>query len=401
MNDASVSQGLLTETACRPYLSFVTETYPPEINGVARTVGEMVAGALARNIDVQLIRPWQRGEPQESNHKPGETLETVRIRGFSLPWYPDVRLGLPSSALLRTLWSRRRPDWVHIATEGPIGWSALSVANVMGIPVTTAFHTNFHTYAADYGLGFLYGPAFAYLRAFHNRAHCTLVPTKELSDSLRKLGITNTRVLPRGIDTHTFSPKHRSDGLRRSWGAAESTRVVLYVGRIAREKNLPSMIACFRKMQGGHPDTRLVLVGDGPLREELQGCNPDVVFCGSQTGHALAAHYASADMFLFASLTETFGNVTLEAMASGLAVVAFDYGAAREYIKDGYNGVLAPFGDMQRFTEVAISLIEQPGQLRWIGGNARFTVEPLGFDHMHTAFIRILHECTEESKSHA
>jgi glycosyltransferase involved in cell wall biosynthesis len=148
-------------------------------------------------------------------------------------------------------------------------------------------------------------------------------------------------VVPRGVDTETFSPSHRSASLRQAWGADEDTRVLLYVGRLAPEKNIKLVIQTYQNLKRQHKDIKLVLVGDGPMRDGLEKAHPDVIFAGFQTGASLASHYASADIFAFASQTETFGNVTLEAMASGLAVVAFDHAAAGELIQSGVNGMLA------------------------------------------------------------
>ena len=168
----------------------------------------------------------------------------------------------------------------------------------------------------------------AYLRHFHNRGVQTLIPTEELAGQLQALGFLRTQVLARGVDTTLFTQQRRDPSLRQRWGAEPTDPVLLYVGRLAAEKNLELAIHAFARIRQEQPSARLVLVGDGPLASRLQARYPDVIFPGMRIGADLAAHYASADLFLFPSLTETFGNVTLEAMASGLAVVAFDYAAA-------------------------------------------------------------------------
>src|SRR5690606_34409052 len=170
---------------------------------------------------------------------------------------------------------------------------------------------------------------------FHNGADATLVPTRELQAFLEGCGFRNVARLPRAVDTAAFSPRHRDDALRAQWGADCRAPVAIHVGRIATEKNLGLGVRAFRALQQLQPRARMVFVGDGPERERLARDNPDFVFCGVQRGEALARHFASADLFLFPSRSETFGNVTLEALASGVPTVAFDYGAAREHLRDG------------------------------------------------------------------
>jgi AbrB family looped-hinge helix DNA binding protein len=263
------------------------------------------------------------------------------VKGLPIPFYKQLRMGLPAKRELTRLWSRQRPDIVHIATEGPLGWSALQVAKKLKLPVSTDFRTNFHAYSQHYGIGWLSGAIMAYLKKFHNAAQATMVPTSQLQGELDKVGFKHLSVVPRGVDTDVFSPDHRNEALRSSWGADSTTRVLLYVGRLAPEKNLKLVIQTYNNLKRNHADIKLVLVGDGPMRAGLEKDNPEVIFAGFQTGASLAQHYASGDIFLFASQTETFGNVTLEAMASRLAIVAFHHAAAGELIQSGVNGMLA------------------------------------------------------------
>lgn len=333
-------------------VAMVTETYPPEINGVAMTLSRLVAGLQARGHEVQLIRPRQAPDVSAA---PGRS-NTVLMRGLPIPRYPHLRMGLPARRQLLSLWTVRRPDIVHIATEGPLGWSALQAARKLKLPVSSDFRTNFHAYSRHYGVGWLQKPIAAYLRKFHNLAHCTMVPTAELQAALDGLRFERLQVVARGIDTVAFHPVHRDPALRAQWGVADGDRVVLYVGRLAPEKNLSLLATAFSAMWAVDPRLKLVVVGDGPSRSELQVQCPTARLVGSQTGVALARHYASADLFLFPSLTETYGNVVPEALASGLAVVAFDHAAAGELIEHGHNGLLAPLGDEATFVRRACEL---------------------------------------------
>ena len=182
--------------------------------------------------------------------------------------------------------------------------------------------------------------------------------------------------LGRAVDTRAFHPGWRDPALRESWGAMDGTPVVIHVGRIAPEKNLPLAVRSFRLLQQARPDARFVWVGDGPARAELQAANPDFLFAGVQRGDALARHFASADLFCFPSLSETFGNVTLEAMASGSATVAFDYGAAREHLRNGLHGAAVDFGDEAGFVNALVATATGDG-LRHQGEAARRAVHHL------------------------
>lgn len=330
-------------------VAIVTETWPPEINGVALTVQSLALGLARLGHAVELLRPRQ---PEESADA-AAGLEQILLPGASLPRYPGLRFGLPAHGALQRHWSEQRPDALYIATEGPLGHSALAVARRLGVPACTGFHTRFDDFAAHYGLGFLTPAVFAWLRRFHNRAAATLVPTGELAAFLGDCGFSNVRLLRRAVDTALFDPSRRDEALRANWGAAPGDPVVVHVGRLAPEKNLELAVRAFHAIRERLPRAKFVVVGDGPMRAVLAERHPDLVFAGLRRGEDLARHYASGDLFLFPSLTETFGNVTLEALASGVPVVAFDYGAAHEHIHDGSAGSLVARGDEAAFVEAA------------------------------------------------
>ena len=299
-------------------IAVVTETYPPEINGVARTVGPMVEWLLARGHTIDLVRPRQRPEPPRAPHP---ALHEFLTGGAAVP-RSQVQVGFALPGTLAARWRAVRPDLVHVVTEGPLGWAAVSAAIALGIPVCSDFHTNFHSYAGHYGFGWMQGAVTAYLRWFHNRTASTLVPTEQLRAELEQLGLERLRIAGRGVDARLFDPARRSAELRRQWGCAGDELVVLSVGRLAPEKALDLFASAAKSMQAIDLRIRVVVVGDGPVRAPLERRNPGFHFAGARVGEDLAAHYASADVFLFPSTSETFGNVVLEAMASGLALLA-------------------------------------------------------------------------------
>ena len=378
-------------------IALVTETYPPEINGVAMTLGRQVDELQRRGHQIQLIRPKQ-GVFDVAVSNPH--LEEVLKPGVPIPRYAGLKLGLPAKAALVKLWRFKRPDLVHIATEGPLGWSALSAAQKLRLPVSTDFHTNFHSYSRHYGAGWLRRPILAYLRKFHNKACVTLVPTNAIREELQEHGYRNLEVVARGVDTELFHPDRRDAHLRASWGVLDNTPVVLYVGRLAAEKNLPLVFSAFNAMRQENQRVKLVLVGDGPELPTLKTRYPDAIFCGLRRDEDLARHYASADIFLFPSLTETFGNVTTEAMASGLAVVAYNYAAAEALIRHRINGLVAAPQDSTAFVREAVSLVTDPSQIKGIGRNAFQTALSISWPEVHDRFERVLQALVEKESNH-
>jgi glycosyltransferase involved in cell wall biosynthesis len=377
--------------------TIVTETYPPEVNGVALTVQGLERGLRARGHDVDVVRPRQLADATGLAANAHETL----VRSLPLPRYPDLRIGLPATRKLRKAWAEQRPDAIYVATEGPLGWSALRAARRLGIPAATGFHTRFDEYMRDYGAAFLQATALRWMRRFHNGADATLVPTHELRAFLQAQGFEKVVRLPRAVDTALFDPARRDAALRASWGVAADALAVIYVGRIAAEKNLSLAIAAFRELQQQQPGARYVWIGDGPLREQLQRDNPDFVFCGVQRDTMLARHFASGDLFLFPSHTETFGNVTLEAMASGVPTVAFDYGAAHEILRDGVHGATIADGDDAGFRAAVLRIGNDPALRSIMSMAAREAVASLHPEQVACDFDDILHDLALARRPHA
>ena len=334
-------------------LAIVTETFPPEINGVAQTFGVLARGLGHRGHAVTVYRPWRPDLPAAASHP---EFREVALPGLPLPGYPLLRFGLPLRYRLEARWRADPPSLVHVATEGPLGASAVTAARALRLPVTSSFHTNFHAYTRSYGLALLRGSALAWLRHVHNRTLCTFAPTAELCGELADLGFARLGVLSRGIDPKEFSPTRRSAALRAAWGAGDGEPVVLHVGRMAVEKNYPLLFRAYAAMHAANPRMRFVLVGDGPLRRALQAAHPEGIFTGFISRDQLARHYASADLYVHPSLTETYGNVLAEAMASGLAVAGFDYAAARQLVRHGENGLAVPCSQPEALVAAAVEL---------------------------------------------
>jgi glycosyltransferase involved in cell wall biosynthesis len=366
-------------------ISIVTETFAPDINGVATTWSYLIDGLVDNGHDVELVRPV----PQLST-SPKTPVREIGVPGVPLPFYTHLRFGLPVRKLLLQHWRHHRPDVVHIVTEGPLGWTSMSAALALGLPVSTSFHTNFHRYSHYYGYGWLGKPLLGYLRHFHNKAALTLVPTKAVGKELASHGFQRLAVLGRGVDAGLFSPKKRDAALRQSWGILEDDLAIVYVGRLAVEKNIPLALKTFATIQKLLPRAKMIIVGDGPMRQTILHQYPGIVYCGPQHGEALARHYASCDLLLFPSLSETYGIVILEAMASGLAVVAFDQGAAKEHIVDRKNGFLVPLGNEGQFVETAMMAAYHRQEFKCIGQAAHESTLEHSWKHIVNQFEKRL-----------
>jgi len=260
----------------------------------------------------------------------------VPLGSLPLPFYPEVQVTPPQFGLTAHL-RRFRPDLVHLVGPAVYGAMAPHVAGSLGLPLLSSYHTNFDTYSAYYGFGFLKRSIAGYLRWVHNRCVITLCPSRATLSDLRRQGFRRLRVWGRGVDTERFHPAHRSEEWRASVGVRPGETMLLYVGRLAREKRVDLLVEALN----GISNARLVIVGDGPahaeLERELRGL--PVHFTGYLRGDTLSTAYASADLFVFPSDTDTFGQVIQEAMASGLPVIGAYAGGARDLVRDGVTGL--------------------------------------------------------------
>ena len=385
-----------SDLSTRPLrVALVTETWRPEVNGVAMTVSRLVDGLRESGHHVQVVRPRQKHDNGNSSG------EDVLVRGLPLPGYNGLQFGLPANRQLRKLWQDTRPDVVHIVTEGPLGWSALRQAEALKLPITSSYHTHFDGYSKHYNAR-LVGPIVgAWLQHFHRRTLSTMAPTRLLVDSLTRARVPGARILGRGVDTTLFHPSKRSNALRAQWGASDDSLVVTNVGRLAPEKNLKVAVRAFDAILAQHPNARMVWVGDGPSRAMLERRHPNQVFSGARHGEDLAIHYASADLFLFPSLTETYGNVVPEAMASGLGVVAYRDAAAAELITSNVDGICVTPDDETAFIEAACRLAGDRQLLASCREAAQRRVAAITWDAVVGEFEAVLHAAASGALSNA
>ncbi len=364
----------------------VTDTFVPDINGVAISLGRFCAGLRERGHRVEIIR---------SGRVAGE-FET-RVFSWPLPGYWEIKVGAPWPGELYRRWKRNRPDVIYVAIETPLGFSAAAAARRLGIPVVGGFHTNFYEYLQKYGANWVGKQVWRYQKWFHDRLARTLVPSPDAHEKLVRAGFAKTTVLGRGVDTDLFTPEKRSESLRREYGAKGDAPVALVVGRVAAEKNIGLALRAFTEMRKSCPELVCRVIGDGPVRAKLRRDYPDVHFPGYLTGEALAACYASADIMLFPSETETFGNVLLEGMSSGLAILSYDYAAAAWHGKHGENLLKVKKGEAAAFIETSIQLLDPLTRSKLREG-ARRTSEMLSWSKVVVELEHIFYEVVDASK---
>jgi len=310
-------------------IAVVTETFLPKMDGVVRSIVEFLRYLRRNGHDAIVFCPG-------SGASSAEGFPVVPAGGTVFPLYLELRLAVRCPGMLPRMraWA---PDIVHLAGPAVLGLHGLRVAHLCRVPAVGHFQTNLAAYARHYGASWLEPILWRYLIWMHNRCAANYAPTAAVHTELRRHGMKRVRVLGRGVDTRTFHPAYRSSSLRQAWGAGPDDVVFLAVGRVSAEKNLDRLA----DLVDGVPTCKIVVVGDGPYRSTLaRRLGPSVIFTGQLRGAALATAYASSDVFAFPSLTDTFGQVLQEAMASGLPVLAMRAGGTPEIIDDGTTGLL-------------------------------------------------------------
>lgn len=310
-------------------LALFTDTFAPQVNGVARTLERLVQAVESMGGVVRV----------ETVEDPAAPLDRRVHRWASKPFwaYPQLRIAMPQKARAIAAMRRWKPTLIHAVTPFGVGLAGRAAARALNVPLVTSYHTAFDTYLRHYNLSALDAVAWPYLRWFHNSGVRTFVPTQHVQRELDGHGFENLRLWGRGVDPLRFHPQFRSAAMRTRMGATADDLVVGYVGRLAPEKGLHAALAAIAALpRASGSRIRIAVAGDGPDEVRCRAVAPaGTWFAGSLSGHDLSAFYASLDVLVFPSTTETFGNVVLEAMASGVAVVAPDCGATTEFAHAG------------------------------------------------------------------
>ncbi|MHA3049801.1 glycosyltransferase family 4 protein [Acinetobacter sp. ANC 4639] len=378
------------EQLIRPKLkiAIVTETWPPEINGVALSLLHLCQGLQQQGHKIMLIRPEQSRSCTIFLAE-----QECLVTAHKIPKYPSLQFGRPQWLKVAKAIEQFQPDVVHIVTEGPLGLLALQVAKMKKIVISSGFHSPFQEFSRFFDLAFLVKPIQHYLRWFHNNTNLTCVPSHDTARALQAHGITcPIQVISRGVDHRLFSPENRCEDMRQHWDVDNQTKVLLYVGRLSPEKEIHVLIDGYLQARRQQQAVRLVIVGDGPDKERLQQLDPEqqVIFMGNLTGQRLAEAYASSDVFVFASRVETFGNVVLEAMASGLPVLAYDYACAHAYVQNEQSGWLIDLKDGQGLMQ-RMQNLPALTQLHLMGQQARMQVKDAGWQRPVQQFEQALY----------
>ncbi|CAN5852676.1 glycosyltransferase family 1 protein [soil metagenome] len=341
----------------RPRIALFTGAYNHIADGVSLTLNRLVRYLETHRYSVRVFAPTV---PEPQLRHAGTLLPAWSIPA---PGRPEYRLSLGLSPAARRALTRFDPDLFHIATPDLLGHQALVLARRSNKPVVASYHTHFSSYLSYYGLSGLETPLWWALRRFYSRCDQIYVPTPSMAETLRQHGIREgLQLWPRGVDTERFTPAKRSLAWRRAHGLADDEPVLLFVSRLVWEKGLETLATVRERLQARGVPHRSVVVGDGPAGAKLRARLGDTVFTGRLEGDELATAYASADLFLFPSDTETFGNVVLEAMASGLAAVCANATGSRDLVTPGVTGYLAAPGDSAAFAEATAALLLDPAR---------------------------------------
>lgn len=330
-----------------------SDTYFPHVNGVSNTLSQYLQFLKKTRQPYLLISPKYK-----SIHWDKELGFNIhKVRSIKFPFYPTAKVPLPSKKKLTKILDEFKPDIIHAMTEFSLGYFGMKYARSHNIPFVSNFSSYFDIGLKHYKIGFLKRPLNNYLRWFHNKADLTTCPSDVTRDYLLDIGIAPVKVFTRGVDRKVFSPSFRSINLRKTWDAENKT-VFLYVGRISGEKDIYVLCQAYKYLsEEVREKTKLVITGDGPILKKLIRNYPEITFTGQLTGVELSKHYASSDVFVFPSASETFGNVCLEAMSSGLPAIVVNQGGVKTFVKDRVNGLVVEPKDSEEFQKAMVLMV--------------------------------------------
>lgn len=366
---------------------YCTDTYPPQVNGVSIVTALSADGLAQRGWQCAVIGPrYPAGATTPDDAlQIGASAERTAIPSAPLPGYPDIRLAAPDYGSIRRVIDRFKPDLIHCQTEFVIGRLGQVAALRAGVPFVSSYHTDFSKYTVAYGARWLRPAVSAYIGRFHRRSLRTYTPSAPAREDLRRMGVERVEVWGRGVDVQGFSPRRRSRSVRVAHGIDDAF-VLLHVGRLAAEKGVERIVEAFRLARelipAGRRRLRLVIAGAGPAATRIRAAAPDGVIILGQLDRKkeLPTLYASADAFVFASLTETLGLVVLEAMASGLPVIAAPAGGVADHLRDGTNGLAYPPGDVEAMARAIVRLVLNRILREQLAEGARRTAEGLSWE---------------------
>jgi phosphatidylinositol alpha 1,6-mannosyltransferase len=364
-------------------VALFSEVYWPMVSGVGVTLLRLTEALEKRGHEVRVYSATYPLPPGASDRP-----EVRRSPSIPLFLYQDVQWAFPRLREVTEDLGRFSPDVVHVATEFALGLAGLKAARRLGIPLVASAHTDYDKYAARYGVDWALRAGWHYLRWFYGQAHSVLCPSRIYEEHLHTRGVTHTGIWSRGVDPAFFHPRFHDDAYRQALGLGPNDLLVTYIGRIAREKSLKLLLKAWDALLPVRGKSKLVLVGRGPLEEEIRRREiPGVHVTGLKHGLELSAAYASADIFVFPSATETFGNSLLEAMGSGLPSLAVSAGGVLEFARQGENAWLVAPNSAGALTQGLRRLMEDPELRSRLSAGALRTAAERGWDRVYDQLL--------------
>jgi len=357
-------------------ITYFTESLPPNTDGVSHTLVRLSEYLQSQQVDFRFVSPFK---PSNGHYLSDQVR---KVRSIPFPMYSAYKMGMPYFHNLYEYLDDFDPDLIHVVSPTLLCRYGIQYGRRRGLPIVGTYHTHFVAYFKYYGFGRFESLGWKYLRWFYNQCDVTYVPSPEVQGELRSQGVENVMLLPHGIDTNRFSPAYRSQELRRQFGADDSP-ILLFVGRLVKEKDLADLIDVNRILGSRGYEFTMVFVGDGPMRDDLESALPNAHFTGTLAGESLSRWYASADVFLFPSTTETFGLVVQESFASAVPVVGVRASGVINLVDDGKNGYLTNPNDPEGMAERVGYLLERPQLRHQLGENARQKTESRSWDKVN------------------
>jgi glycosyltransferase involved in cell wall biosynthesis len=376
-------------------IAYFTDTYSPEVNGVTNTLSKLGSYLDERHVRQLVIAPDYDGNNPDCD---SVFRRVHRFKGITTSLSPKSRLAFPAFWEIGEICNNFMPDVVHVTTEMGIGFRGMRYALSRGIPLVMSYHTDYCKYLKYHNLEFARSLLENYLAWFYSFPARTLAPSRHTLGELFAKGYRNLGIWSRGIDADRFNPDYKSEELRKT--LAEDKFIFLYVGRLSPEKSLDTLLHAASEIERRFPNkAAFVFTGDGPSAETIQNSNlPNIIFTGFKRGKELSEMYASADCFAFPSATETFGNVVLEAMASGLPVAAVAGGGVTDFLTHDHNALLCEPEDAAAFTENLVAVMEDNSLRLRLANNARQTALTRDWDNIFDGLVGVYAEVIEEDR---